>query len=106
MKFGLREEDLSYIVSALKQFPEIKKAFIFGSRAKGTYKNGSDIDIAILGPAVSFTTVSRLHAMLEDEGPLPYLIDIVDYEHTDNPALKAHIDRVGVLIMETPLSRH
>ncbi|MCA1950706.1 MAG: nucleotidyltransferase domain-containing protein [Treponema sp.] len=103
MKYGLEEADLSYIVAVLQQFPEIQKAYIFGSRAKGTYRTGSDIDIAIAGPSITFSTVSKLHALLEDQGPLPYFIDIIHYEEIKNPALKEHIDRVGKLIYEVPV---
>ncbi|MDD2498976.1 MAG: nucleotidyltransferase domain-containing protein, partial [Desulfitobacteriaceae bacterium] len=58
MKFGLRESDLAYIISAIKELSEIEKAVIFGSRAKGNYKPGSDIDLAIYGDRISFDTVS------------------------------------------------
>jgi len=102
MKYGLEEADLAYIVAALQQFPEIQRAYIFGSRAKGTYKPGSDIDIAIAGTDITFTTLSKLHALLEDQGPLPYFIDIVHYEEINNPDLKEHIDRDGQLIYEVP----
>ena len=97
MNFGLREEDLSFIVKAIGQFGEIEKAAIFGSRAKGSYKPGSDVDIAIWGTDITFSTVSRLHAMLEDESPMPYFFDIVDSSHLTHDELKKHIDRVGVL---------
>lgn len=98
MKFGLFDDDLTYIVKAVQQFPEIEKATIFGSRAKGTHKPGSDVDIAIWGDAITFSTVSRLHAMLEEESPMPYFFDIVDYSHLNHEELKKHIDRVGVPI--------
>jgi len=104
MKYGLEEADLAYIIAAMQQLPEIQRAYIFGSRAKGTFKQGSDIDIAIAGPDITFTTLSRLHALLEDQGPLPYFIDIVHYEEINNPDLKEHIDRVGQLIYEAPAS--
>ena len=104
MKYGLEEADIAYIVAALQQFPEIQRAYIFGSRAKGTFKQGSDIDIAIAGPDITFTTLSKLHALLEDQGHLPYFIDIVHYEDIKNPTLKEHIDRVGQLIYEAPAS--
>lgn len=60
------------IITTMQQFPEIEKAAIFGSRAKGTYKPGSDLDIAIWGDDISFSTLSRLHAILEEESPMPY----------------------------------
>ena len=72
---GLKKRDLDYIVNAIKRFSEIEKAVIFGSRAKKTYKPGSDVDIGIYGKNITFDTVSALHAVLEDEGPLPYFFN-------------------------------
>ncbi len=100
MKYGLTESDLEYIISSIKNFNEIEKAAIFGSRAKGNHNPESDVDIAIFGEQVSFDIVSRLHSMLEDKGPLPYCFDIVDYTHLNHIKLKEHIDRVGRIIFE------
>ncbi|NLK97139.1 nucleotidyltransferase domain-containing protein [Defluviitalea saccharophila] len=100
MSFGLKESDLEYIINVLGVFTEIEKAVIFGSRAKGNYKPGSDIDIAIFGDKITFDTLSKLHAMLEDEGPLPYFFDIVDYTHSEHKELKNHIERVGQIIYQ------
>lgn len=98
MEFGLKEFDLEYIIKKTSEFSEIEKAVIFGSRAKGNYKPGSDIDIAIMGEKINFDVLSKLHSILEDEGPLPYLFDIVDYTHLEHEDLKSHIDRVGKVI--------
>ena len=100
MSIGLSEVDIEYIVGAIAKFREIKKAVIFGSRAKGNYKAGSDIDIAIYGEDITIDTISSLHSLLEDESPLPYLFDIVDYTHLEHKELKEHIDRVGIVIYE------
>lgn len=100
MEFGLKEFDLEYITKIISEFKEIEKAVIFGSRAKGNYKPGSDIDIAIMGEKVTFNVLSKVHSLLEDEGPMPYFIDIVDYTHLDHDDLKSHIDRVGKIIYE------
>ncbi|WP_227762237.1 nucleotidyltransferase family protein [Zhaonella formicivorans] len=100
MSFGLTKEDMVFIVSAIGQFNEIKKAVIFGSRAKGNYKPGSDVDIAIFGDGITFDTLSRLHAILEEESPMPYFFDIVDYSHLTHTELKEHIERVGKIIFE------
>ena len=97
MNFGLRDEDLNNIITTMQQFTEIEKAAIFGSRVKGNYKPGSDVDIAIWGNDICFTTLSRLHALLEEESPMPYFFDIVDYSHLDHQELKSHIDRVGIV---------
>jgi predicted nucleotidyltransferase len=102
MKFGLNDKDLSYIIETIAKFPEIEKAVLFGSRAKGNYKRGSDIDIAIFGDKVNGDTLSRLHAILEDESPMPYFFDIIDGTHLAHQGLQEHIDRVGQVIFERP----
>ena len=95
--FGLRDDDIDYIRRSLALFPSVETAVIFGSRAKGTHAPGSDVDIAVVGPDVNLDDVSRLHSRLEDESPMPYFFDVVDYYRIDNPPLKEHIDRVGVV---------
>ncbi|WP_372997461.1 nucleotidyltransferase domain-containing protein [Lutispora sp.] len=100
MSTGLSELDIEYIVGVIAKFREIKKAVVFGSRAKGNYKAGSDVDIAIYGDDITFDTISSLHSLLEDESPLPYFFDIVDYTHLDHNELREHIDRVGIVIYE------
>ena len=98
MKFGLTENDLAYIISVISEFDEIEKAVIFGSRAKGNYKAASDVDIAVFGDDISFSIIAHLHSRLEEEGPLPYLFDVVDYTHSTHRELKEHIERIGKII--------
>ena len=93
--FGLRTEDIDKIAAEIETFPEIDQAAIFGSRAKGCHKRGSDVDLAIYGERVTLTTLASLGYRLQEEGPLPYFFDIVDYTHLGSAELKAHIDRVG-----------
>jgi predicted nucleotidyltransferase len=96
--YGLLEQDIAFIVKALSQYPEIEKAVLFGSRAKGNYKAGSDIDLAVMGDKINFDTISRLHAFLEEQSPMPYFFDIIDYTHLEHLELKEHIGRVGKVI--------
>lgn len=98
MSFGLLPRDLEYITQALQQFPEIETALIFGSRAKGNYKPGSDVDLAIKGERITHTTIARLTFLLNEEYPLPYFFDVVHNETIKNPDLVDHIDRVGEII--------
>ncbi|NMB38126.1 MAG: nucleotidyltransferase domain-containing protein [Firmicutes bacterium] len=100
MSLGLRDTDLEYIVQVLSKFPEIEKALIFGSRAKGTHKAGSDVDIAIVGESITFDIISKVRFLLEEESPMPYFFDIVDYTHLEHLELKEHIDRVGKTIWD------
>lgn len=95
--FGLSQNEVAYIVETLQLYPSIKKAVIFGSRAKGNYKKASDIDIALFGDQLD-QIVLEISGKLNDQGPLPYKIDVLAYSTIDNNALRDHIDRVGIVI--------
>lgn len=97
-KFGLLERDIIYILSAIKVFPEIEKAMIFGSRALGSFKKGSDIDIACYGKNVNFETTSRLKSKLNEELPIPFFIDVLHFNTLKNSDLKKHIEQFGVTL--------
>lgn len=95
MNYGLKQRDIDYLITALKQFAEIEKAIIFGSRAKGNYKPASDLDIVVKGERIADNTILKLLDLLEEELPLPYFIDVLYYEKINNKELKEHIDRMG-----------
>ncbi len=96
--FGLTEKDIDYIIQAVKNFDEIEQTIIFGSRAIGNYKKGSDVDIAIVGEKVSKNIITQLSEYLNEIYPLPYYFDIVNYNEVSNIELKNHIDKVGIVI--------
>ena len=96
--FGLKRSDIEAIVKVLQGFPVIETALIFGSRAMGNYKRGSDIDIAIKGEGVTFDINSKVSYLLNEETPMPYFFDVVHYEQIANDNLIDHINRVGVVI--------
>ena len=100
MNVGLRQIDLDFIIDVLKRTPEVDKALIFGSRAKEIYHRGSDVDLAVIGSDIDIKIISHLHFVLEEESPMPYFIDIVDYTHLMQPELKKEIDDNGVVIYE------
>jgi len=102
-QFGLKPEVIHQIQTVFATFLDIKEAVLYGSRAKGNYKNGSDIDLTLKTtnhvteqrnkPTLSLTTVG---ATL-DELDLPYSIDLSIYENINTADLIEHIDRVGVV---------
>ena len=94
--FGLSAEVLAAITNCLRQFPDIVWAKIYGSRAKGNYQRGSDIDIAFSSPIDC--SADLLEAL--DNQPTPYLFDVTHYESLKHEDLKAHIERVGVVFYE------
>lgn len=96
-QFGLRESDLENMIKIFKQFDSISEAILFGSRAKGNYRHGSDIDIALKGD-IDFRTIARLSYLLNQDSLMPYKFDLVNYARLEHQELKEHIDRVGVPI--------
>ena len=98
MPFGLSQDDLDYIDEVMQNFPEVEKAVVFGSRAMGNYKKGSDVDIALIGDKVNFSILAAIKDKLQEESPMPYMFDIVDFTHSDSDALKQHIKQYGIEI--------
>ncbi|MGB3619223.1 MAG: nucleotidyltransferase domain-containing protein [Catalinimonas sp.] len=98
--FGLRTTDLQAIREALNAFPAVERALLFGSRAKGTQRVGSDVDLALSGVALDERTVRDIAWQLNEETMMPYHFDVLNYDRLDHTALRAHIDRVGVCLFE------
>lgn len=97
--FGLKISDIEYIKKIFGKFPEVKEALIFGSRAMGNYKSGSDIDLCLKGEQITLELVAKIKSLLQDEGPLPYQIDIVAYHIIESEKLKNHINTFGKIIL-------
>lgn len=93
-RWGLEDSHVQKITEALTHFPEIQEARIFGSRAIGNYKPGSDVDIALFGDG-PLTCTSQISAILNEELPLIYQFDVVDYSKIENPDFIAHISTHG-----------
>lgn len=92
--FGLSSETIQKINLCLTQEPKIEKAILYGSRAKGTFRPGSDIDLTLIAPAMNLTELLALENKLDDL-LLPYKIDLSLFHQIENPDLVAHIERVG-----------
>lgn len=95
--WGIAIEDIESIISAIKRNIKPEKIILFGSRAKGSYKKGSDIDIAIVKDKISFDQLNQIRVDLNDL-LLPYKIDILDFNKISNQELKEHILRVGKVL--------
>ena len=91
---GLTQKELEILKNVFKKFDDIKEVILFGSRALGTHKTASDIDLALKGN-VDINTLSKLKYTLEEETTLPYFFDVVIYDNLDNLELKMHIDGFG-----------
>lgn len=92
--FGLPAAAIIAMCRVLSQYPQIERALVYGSRAKGNYRIGSDIDLTLDGPALTLPDLMRIETALDDL-MLPWKIDLSLLSHIDNPDLLDHIERVG-----------
>lgn len=96
-RFGIEESMFEKIVDVLRDNPMVKEAIIYGSRAKGVHKPGSDIDLVLKGDALALEDLNRISLAL-DNLLLPYTIDLSLHHHIDDPGLLDHVERVGKTI--------
>lgn len=94
MTNGLSNKEIQVICEVLARVPEVEEAFLFGSRVLGTYRETSDIDIAVRGEQISIHSLLKLHSYFEDLS-IPYKIDIVHIEELTNQELLDHIKNQG-----------
>ncbi len=91
--FGLNEKNIKILIDFFRGIEEIFEVKVYGSRAIGTYRNGSDIDFAIYGK-INDDLISKIKYQI-DELPMPYMFDITDYNTISNAKLKEHIEKFG-----------
>jgi len=99
MIYGLSETDINLILDVFALHSAVEKVILFGSRAKGNYKPGSDIDLVMMGSNVSFDEFLTLMSQLEELN-LPYHIDLINHETIKDSDILDHIKRVGVTVYE------
>lgn len=92
--FGLRERDIDMIRGVFEGDSRVEEAILYGSRAKGSQKPGSDIDLALKGKRLNLQALNEISFKLDDL-LLPYIFDLSIYDRIDNEELIGHIERVG-----------
>jgi predicted nucleotidyltransferase len=103
MAAGLSPAELSLILGVFRKHPEIQSVILFGSRAKGTHSNRSDVDLAITGD-ISSLGAEAIASDLE-ELPLPYRFEVQALKTIKHRALLEHIHRVGMEIYNEDTTR-
>jgi len=99
MPHGLKPAVVEKINKVFSSHAEIDQAVLYGSRAKGNFKAGSDIDLCLKGKALSLPLLLKIENELDDL-MLPYKIDLSIFHELDNPALIDHINRVGLFFYQ------
>lgn len=94
MKFGLQSHTIDAINGVFTKYAEIEEVIIYGSRAKGTFRNGSDIDLTLKGEKLNHEILSKIRYEL-DELNTPYLFDISIFDALKSPDIEEHINRIG-----------
>ncbi|MGM0395167.1 MAG: nucleotidyltransferase domain-containing protein, partial [Thermodesulfobacteriota bacterium] len=90
-RFGLKQPDLDQIRGVFSRYPQVKKVILYGSRAMGTHKTGSDIDLTLCGE--EDLTLDILYRIMEDLDNLllPYTFDLSIFRHIKDPDVVSHI---------------
>jgi uncharacterized protein len=104
MKFGLKTEIVEEIEKILAGFPQVKTVIIYGSRAKGNYRQGSDIDLTFKGNDLNLRILNQISLQI-DHLLLPYTFDLSVFEQIDNTDLVNHIERVGKVFYQKELGK-
>lgn len=95
--FGLPERTINELLEYFKTKPYIEKVCIYGSRATGLYRQGSDIDLAIWTDAHDKISVISWEL---DALPTPYMFDVIDYKKLTHEGMKKSIDTEGKVFYE------
>lgn len=95
MKYGLKQTDIDSLLNVFANHPEIERVLLYGSRAKGNFKNGSDIDLTLIGKTLDMHLLHRIENEIDDL-LLPYKVDLSLFTQIEDPELVDHIRRVGV----------
>lgn len=98
---GLSVSLLEQLREVFRRYPEVRKVLIYGSRAKGSFKPGSDIDLAVFATDMSSSRFAGLWSEL-DELPLVFTLDVVHWDTLGNAALQQRIVAEGVELLRGP----
>lgn len=98
MKFGLSEKQLHEIIEFISSYTEVEEAILFGSRAIGTFKAASDVDIALKGENITASLAAKMKFNIEEDSYLPFFFDFLAYSTITNESLIKHIDKKGIVL--------
>lgn len=94
MKFGLSDTVIKELQDVFRRHANIEKVLIYGSRSKGNYRAGSDIDLAVIGKDIDYNLLLSILCEIDDLDLL-YTVDLLDYQKKKGTPIGDHIDRVG-----------
>ena len=99
MKYGLSDTVIKELQDVFRRHANIEKVLIFGSRSKGNFREGSDIDLALIGNGIDYRQLLEILCEI-DNLELLYSVDLLDYQKKKGTPIGDHIDRVGQVFYE------
>lgn len=100
MKFGLSDSVIKELQDVFRRHKNISKVLIFGSRAKGNYREGSDIDLVAIGNDLEYSQIIKILTEIDDL-ELLYSVDLLDYSKTIDTPIGDRINRVGQVFYQS-----
>lgn len=100
--FGLSIKTMESILGVMKKYPNIEKCIVYGSRAIGNFRKGSDIDLTLIGENLTLTELLKIENELDDL-LLPYQIDLSIFHQINHKGLIEHINTYGQVFFERKL---
>ena len=95
--FGLNAEECHELESIFKKVPEVSKVILYGSRARGDFRENSDIDLSLVGDSLTEQHLLKIKHLLY-ESCLPYFTDVHLYSDISNDDFRSNIQRDGKII--------
>ncbi len=99
MPYGLKDSELTNLKALFAKNDRLERVILYGSRAKGTYKPFSDVDITLVGRELTHSDLNRMILDIDDL-LLPYMFDISIFHTLKSSDLIDHINRRGIVIYE------
>ncbi len=100
MKFGVSDQMICAIHDILHRYPEVDQAILYGSRAKGNYKRGSDIDLTLIGSHEPTHKILLRIARELEESSISYLVDLSICNQISDKDVRNHIQRRGIVFYQ------
>ena len=99
-EMGITEKELLEMLSFIQCHAEVHKITVFGSRAKGNFKVGSDFDLVLSGKRITSKLINHIDYQLNEESTLPYYFDVLNINKISSQTLLQHISEEGKTLFE------
>lgn len=99
MDYGLNDHTIDQIRQVFSRYQEIEQALLYGSRAKGNFKPGSDIDLTLIGDQLNQKILNHIEDDIDDL-MLAYSFDLSILKQVSNQDFIDHVNRVGIVFYD------